>query len=411
MRFAGIDIGGERHAVAVVNEGGAVLVKSTFFGEDAAGYERVRDRLGDPHDCVVAMEATGHYWRNLFAFLVGHGFKVALLNPLRTRRFAEEELERTKTDSVDALGIARFAAQKRPAPVSDEVTGELRELVRLRTRYVDELSDRMRQLHRAVDLSFPEFTGHVRIKTLLATAILARYPTARSFATVSVRKLARLAYDGRHHVGEALAQALIEDAKVSVGSQHSEPYQLQVKYTCADIELLRGRVKQLEQDIERKLQAHEVGKLLTSIDGIGSRTAACLIAELGDPTRFHSAAALASYVGAVPRLRQSGKRAFTGARGLPLGNARLRHWLWMPTLVAVRINPWLRPHYERLVAAGKRPKVAILACMRKLLGAVYAVARDRQPFVPRLGRDTELSYGDRSRWTACASSLRSTQRC
>lgn len=118
MRFAGIDIGGERHAIAVVNEGGAVVVKSTFFGEDAAGYQRVRDLLGDPHDCVVAMEATGHYWCNLFAFLVGHGFKVALLNPLRTRRFAEEELERTKTDQqryqkvalliVDELGFVPF---------------------------------------------------------------------------------------------------------------------------------------------------------------------------------------------------------------------------------------------------------------------------------------------------------------
>jgi transposase len=108
---------------------------------------------------------------------------VALLNPLRTRRFAEEEVERTKTDSVDALGIARFAAQKQPAPtpITDEVTAELRELVRLRTRYVDEYSDRMRQLHPAVDLGFPQFTRHVRINTLLATAILACYPTARSF--------------------------------------------------------------------------------------------------------------------------------------------------------------------------------------------------------------------------------------
>src|SRR5713101_1249898 len=212
MRFVGIDIGGESHAVAVVNDGGALLVKSTLFGEEAAGYKRVRELLGNADDCLVAMEATGHYWRNLFAFLVSHGFEVALLNPLRTRRFAEEELERTKTDSVDALGIVRFAAQKRPAPtpIADEVTAELRELVRLRTRYVDELSDRMRQLHRAVDLGFPEFTRHVRIKTLLATAILARYPTARSFARVSVRKLARLTYDGRHRVGEALARALIE---------------------------------------------------------------------------------------------------------------------------------------------------------------------------------------------------------
>jgi transposase len=136
MRFAGIDIGGERHAVAVVNDDGALLVRSTLFGEEGAGYQRLRELLGDPNDCRVATEVTGHYWRNLFAFLIGHGFKFALLNPLRTRRFAEEELERTKTDSVDALGIARFAAQKRPSPtpIADEVTAELRELVRLRTR-------------------------------------------------------------------------------------------------------------------------------------------------------------------------------------------------------------------------------------------------------------------------------------
>jgi len=270
-----------------------------------------------------------------------------------------------------------------PTPVVDEVTAELRELVRLRTRYVDEHSDRMRQVHRAVDLGFPEFTRHVRMNTVLATAILARYPTARSFGNVSVRKLACLTYDGRHQVGEVLARALIETAKISVGSHHSEAYGLQVKYTCSDMELLRNRVKQLDQEIEGKFQTHEVGKLLTTIDGIGSRTAACLIAELGDPSRFRDAAALASYVG-VPRLRQSGKRALSGARGLPLGNARLRHRLWMPTLVAVRKNPWLRVHYDRLLAAGKRPKVAIVACVRKLLPAIYSVARNRRSFVPHV---------------------------
>ena len=136
----------------------------------------------------------------------------------------------------------RFAAQKRsaPTPMSDQVTGELRELVRLRTRYVDELSDRMRQLHRAVDLGFPEFTRHVRIKTLLAIVLLARYPTARSFAAASIRKLASLAYDGRHHVGEALARSLIDGAKVSVGSRHSEPFQLWESSLPASVASARG---------------------------------------------------------------------------------------------------------------------------------------------------------------------------
>jgi len=56
----------------------------------------------------------------------------------------------------------------------------------------------------------------------------------------------------------------------------------------------------------------------------------------------------------------------------------------MPTLTAVRSNPWLRAHYERLRARGKLPKVALVACMHKLLFAVYSVAKHRQPFVPML---------------------------
>jgi transposase len=56
----------------------------------------------------------------------------------------------------------------------------------------------------------------------------------------------------------------------------------------------------------------------------------------------------------------------------------------MPTLAAVRCNPWLKNFYERLIAAGKLPKVALLASMRKLLTAIYSVAKHRRPFVPML---------------------------
>jgi len=55
----------------------------------------------------------------------------------------------------------------------------------------------------------------------------------------------------------------------------------------------------------------------------------------------------------------------------------------MPTLTAVRKNPWLRAYYERLRARGKLPKVALVAAMRKLLIAVYSVAKSRKPFVPQ----------------------------
>lgn len=101
---------------------------------------------------------------------------------------------------------------------------------------------------------------------------------------------------------------------------------------------------------------------------------------MGDPARFHSAGALAAYVGVVPALRQSGKRAITRTSIVPHGNARLRCALWMPVLGAVHRNPWLKAFYDRLRANGKAPKVALVAAMRKLLHAVYSVAKNRRPF-------------------------------
>jgi transposase len=199
-----------------------------------------------------------------------------------------------------------------------------------------------------------------------------------------VKKLARIIYDGSHKVGEELARTLSEAAEKSVGGHHSEPYRLRIKYLCEDLDVLRRRLKDLARDIERKLDDHEVGKLLTTIDGVGPLTAACLIAELGDPARFRSAGAIASYVGVASRLRQSGKKRFSGSPTIPFGSARLRKALWMVVLNAVRCNPWLRQYYERLRAAGKPGKVAVIAAMRKLLTEVWSVATHRKPFVPHL---------------------------
>lgn len=385
MRFVGIDIASERHVVAAVNEAGDILLKPTGFGEDATGYAKLFELLGGAAQTLVALEATGHYWKNLFAELVSRGFDVALLNPVRTHRFAAEDLQRTKTDAIDAVGISRFAAQKRPAVtrVPDAATEEIRELVRHRDRLVQDFGDRTRQLHRLVDLGFPEFTHYVpHLDAPLATAILHEYPTAAAYAPLRWKKLAKFRYDGVHIVGDAVAKALVEAAAVSVGRHHGFAYQIQVQHACEDMDVLRRRIRRLERDIESKLGEHEVGSLLTTIDGIGPTTAAKLVAELGDPAEFDGPEAIASYVGVIPAVRQSGKRSPTRAGLTPTGNARLRAALWMPTLVAVRCNPWLKAHYERLRARGKLPKVALVACMRKLLTAVYSVAKHRRPFVP-----------------------------
>jgi transposase len=387
MRFVGIDVGAERHVVAAVDAAQAVVLKPTGFTEDAAGYQQLLMLLGPATDTLVAMEATGHYWKNLFAVLVTHGFAVALLNPLRTRRFAAEELQRTKTDAIDALGIARFAAQKQPAAswLPDAATEELRERLRYRDRLSQDFGDRERQLHRLLDLGFPEFTRYVRdVGSELATTILRHYPTAAGFQGATVRRVAGLRYANNQPVGRELAAALLTAAAVSVGQHHGVAYRIQVQDICEDLDVLRRRLRTLDRDIERLLERHEVGTLLTTIDGIGPQTAARLVATFGDFRGIRSGAALASYVGAIPGLRQSGQRTSTRAHLTPLGAARLRAKLYMPVLSAVRCNPWLRAYYAALIARGKLPKVALIAAMRKLLHAVYSVATHRRPFVPHL---------------------------
>ena len=387
MRYVGIDIGSDKHTVAVVDGDGAVVHKAKDFAEDLDGYQTLFEILQTPEDTLIAMEATGHYWQNLFATLAANGYAVVLLNPIQTRRFADGELSRTKTDKIDATMIARYASQKRPAPtpMPDEATLELREFVRMRDRYVQDLGDRVRQLHRVVDLGFPEFTRYVKdLDTHLATTLLRQYPTAADFAKQSPKRLGKVVYDGRHHVGEELAKQIVSAAKTSVGRHHGASYRMQVEDNCEDIDVLRRRIKRLESDINSTLSKHEVGKLLLTIDGIGETTAARIVGEVGDPSVFRCAAAFAAYVGVVPALKQSGKRQPQRAGLAPIGHKDLRAKLWMPVLTAVRRNAWLKVFYDRLIARGKLPKVALVAAMHKLLAAIYSVAKHRRPFVPIL---------------------------
>ena len=385
--FVGLDIGSETHVLAAVNAQGDVTQRPISLAEDATGYARLDATLaalGTPATTLLTCEATGHYWQNLVAHLWAGGWRVALINPLRSARYAAEELVRTKTDALDALGLARFGREKQPAPmpVTDAATRELTELARLRGRLLQDFQDRLKQLHRVVDLTFPEFTRHVKtLDSELAVTILGRYPTARTLAQVAPGKLARLVYDGRHHVGPELAQALSVAAKATVGAHHSEAYARQVRYACEDLTTLRARLRELEDELKTLIAAHDVGQYLVTIPGVGPITAACVLAEAGDLTRFPDAATLASYAGLVPGLRQSGKRTPLRAGLHPVGNARLRRGLYMATLAAVRHNPWLRAFYHRLLARGKPKLLALTAASRKLLTAIYSIAKRRQPFV------------------------------
>lgn len=93
----------------------APLGKPIPIGEDRDGYDALLRALGPPLAFIV-MEATRHYWKNLFVVLTAAGQEVALVNPLIARRFKEASLERTKTAAIEAHGLARLGFEKLPVP-------------------------------------------------------------------------------------------------------------------------------------------------------------------------------------------------------------------------------------------------------------------------------------------------------
>jgi transposase len=144
---------------------------------------------------------------------------------------------------------------------------------------------------------------------------------------------------------------------------------------------LKKEMKVVDQEIEQFLQDHqefeEQEKLLRSAKSIGRVTAATLLADLPELGQLDRKE-IAALVGVAPMNRDSGKKR--GYRRTQGGRPEVRSALYMSTLTGVRYNPVLKAQYDQLVKRGKEKKVAITACMRKMLTILNAMVRDQQPF-------------------------------
>jgi transposase len=147
------------------------------------------------------------------------------------------------------------------------------------------------------------------------------------------------------------------------------------------IEYLNRRIKESDKDLNKALKDSPVWRekdnLLQSVPGVGNVLSASLIAnlpELGTLNRRE----IAALVGVAPFNRDSGQ--VKGRRSIRGGRHELRSALYMAALTAVRFNPVFKAFYERLVDSGKLKKVALVACMRKLIVTLNAMVRTRQPW-------------------------------
>jgi transposase len=145
------------------------------------------------------------------------------------------------------------------------------------------------------------------------------------------------------------------------------------------IEWLEERLQELDEKLKQQLECSAVwqrkDQILQSVKGIGFVISISLLAdcpELGQLNRHQ----IAKLVGVAPLNRDSGKQR--GTRHIYGGRAQVRSKLYMATLTAIRCNPAIKTFYQRLLAKGKLKKVALVACMRKLLTIINVMVRENK---------------------------------
>lgn len=148
-------------------------------------------------------------------------------------------------------------------------------------------------------------------------------------------------------------------------------------------EAVRRANDDIDQAVRKSPLWREQEDLLRSFKGIGPVSARTILVELPELGQL-SRRKIAALVGVAPFNKDSGK--FRGKRMIAGGRSHVRTALYMAAVTAARSNPAIRPYYLRLLAAGKSKKVALIACLRKLLTILTAMVRDNAPFRPTLAR-------------------------
>jgi transposase len=311
----GIDVAKDALVTAHMEAATGRVLTRKTYNNDARGHRRLV-RAAQRYDAVqLVMEATGSYHLTLAQTLYDAELRVSVVNPYQIKNFGRAQLRRTKTDKADAELIADYGRYVRLEPYTPPT---------------------------------PEQAQLRQLGTLIAQ--LTKQRTAL----------------------KNLAEAQTRQPKRSPLAQRE----------------LRRQIRALDQSLERleaeqqQLAQHafaETYELARSVKGIGEKTAATLVAYVGDLSRFDDYRQVSAYMGLDPAVHESGTQA-RRAHISKQGNARLRTLLYMCAHSARKHNTTCRALYERLLARGKAKKVALIAVANKLIKQLFAVIKSGRAF-------------------------------
>jgi transposase len=388
MFIVGIDIAKRSHEAVIIDSAGNILVKAFKFTNDAKGFEKlmnsVRSLSSDLSLFEFGMEATGHYWLNLYCKLIDLNAVVHVINPVQSDALRGLYIRQTKNDSKDSFIIAEVIRFGRYAEttLADPDLVALRELTRQRFYLIDCISDAKRKVICLIDKIFPEyeqlFTDMFGATSL---QLLENFPTPDSLLDVETTRLTEFLKSVSHgRFGLKKAQELQSLASVTFGSAlFNASSAFALKQFIEQIQLLERQVSELEDYIAETVPKYN--STLTTIKGIGSTLAAVLISEIGDINRFDSPEKLAAFAGIDPSVKQSGEFSGTKVHMSKRGSPYLRRALFLASVACNLHNPALHALYEKKRSQGKHHFVALSAIARKLVNIIFKIMKSGEPYV------------------------------
>lgn len=378
--FIGLDVGKSEHHCTALNVAGKRLVDRSLPNDEQA-LRTVFGQLAERGQVVVVVDQPASIGALPVAVAQAMGLDTAYLPGLAMRRIADLHPGTAKTDARDAYVIADAARTLPHTLRSVDIAGPAMADLSVLMGYDDDLRDqvtagtnRIRNLllsvHPALERALGAELAHPAVLGLLA-----RYGGPTGLKTAGRKRIDNLLAKKAPRMHAALAEriwtALGEQTVVVAGTAAVEA--ILPKQAAALAGLLDQR-SQIAADVEKALDDHPLARVLTSMPGVGVRTAARILVEIGDASSFPSAGHLAAYAGLAPVTRRSGS-SIKGEHPARGGNKRLKNALFLSAFAALSY-PESRAYYDRKRAQGKKHNAALVCLARRRTDVIYAMLRD-----------------------------------
>jgi transposase len=349
----------------------------------------------------IVLESTGHYQTSIVHFLEERGYLLIIINPLISYKARGSSLRKVKTDAIDAYLLCELFYKEDLEPYKKRGVQllNLRNLTRQHENITGVMIQTKLQFQAVLEQVFPEYIGVFGdLYSVVSLLTLSEFPSSEDILNADEEKIANKILEFCKSRSARWAKEKAKDLKAAALRNPFERtvYQSHILSLGMYINILlqyKEHLSKLDSEIDALAKEVEEYNIIKSIPGIGEKIAATIISEIGEIDRFNDPKKLVAFAGVDPSVFESGKFFATKNRITKRGSSRLRHALYMAVRCAIRDcrkkkttdeiiprNKRMREYYDKKRGEGKPFKVAVIACVNKLLHWIYALLKNKTTF-------------------------------